>query len=93
MHIWRHINKIEIELKPVFYVKTMKFPSVEVNTNNTINLAFMFNRIFGEENAIEYIDNLDNGNVCIHFNQELPMTPEIEKFYALMKETGEIKFK
>ncbi len=68
----------------------MKFPSVEVNTNNKTNLAFMFNNIFGEENAIEYIDTLDNGNVCIHFNQDLPMTPSIQKFYEAMKVVGEV---
>lgn len=69
----------------------MKFPSVQVATRNPTQLAFIFNRIFGEENAIESIDQLDNDSVCIHFNQELPMTPDIEKFYQSMKEMGEIK--
>lgn len=71
----------------------MKFPSVEVTTTNPTKLAFIFNRIFGEENAIETIDHLSNGSVCIHFNQELPMTTEIEKFYQSMKEAGEITIK
>ncbi len=71
----------------------MKFPPVEVNTNNKVNLAFMFDRIFGEENAIESMDSLENGNVCLHFNQELPMTPNIEKFYAAMKVMGEVTMK
>jgi hypothetical protein len=71
----------------------MKFPSVEVNTSNKANLAFMFNRIFGEENAIDSIDTLDNGNVCIHFNQDLPMTSAIQKFYESMKEVGEVTMK
>jgi hypothetical protein len=69
----------------------MKFPSVEVNTINPTRLAFIFNRIFGEENAIESMDQLENGSVCIHFNQNLPMNPDIEKFYQSMKEMGEIK--
>jgi hypothetical protein len=69
----------------------MKFPSVEVTTTNSNKLAFIFNRIFGEENAIESIDKLENGSVCIHFNQDLPMTPEIEKFYQAMKDMGEVK--
>ena len=68
----------------------MKFPSVEVSTTNPTKLAFIFNRIFGEENAIESIDHLDNGSVCIHFNQDLPTTPDIEKFYQTMKEFGDI---
>ncbi len=71
----------------------MKFPSVEVNTTKKSNLAFLFNKIFGEENAIDSIDTLNNGNVCIHFNQDLPMTPDIQKFYEAMKEVGEVTMK
>lgn len=71
----------------------MKFPPVEVNTSNKVSLAFMFDRIFGEENSIESIDTLENGNVCLHFNQDLPMTPNIEKFYAAMTVVGEITIK
>jgi hypothetical protein len=68
----------------------MKFPPVEVNTTNKANLVFMFDRIFDEENAIESIETLDNGNVCLHFNQDLPMTPKIEKFYRAMEIVGEV---
>ena len=71
----------------------MKFPSVEVTTSNPTKLAFIFNQIFGEENSIDFIDHLENGSVCIHFNQDLPMTSEIEKFYQTMKEMGEITIK
>lgn len=71
----------------------MKFPSIELNTNKIHNLVFIFNQIFGEENVIESVDYLDNGYVCIHFNQDLPMTPNIEKFYRKMKDVGEIKIK
>ena len=70
-----------------------KFPSVQVTTSNPTRLSFIFNRIFGEENAIESIDHLNDGTVCIHFNQELPMTSDIEKFYQSMKEMGEITIK
>jgi hypothetical protein len=71
----------------------MKFPSIEVTTSSPTRLAFIFNRIFGEENAIESMDKLESGSVCVHFNQDLPMTPEIEKFYQSMKEMGEITIK
>jgi hypothetical protein len=70
----------------------MKFPSVEVNTKSSKYIIYLFNKIFGEENAIEYIeDQREDGIICVHFNQSLPMTPDIEKFYQAMKDTGEIK--
>jgi hypothetical protein len=68
----------------------MKFPSVEVNTTSSKHLIYIFNKIFGEENAVESIDYHEDGKVCIHFNQDLPMTPDIEKFYKSMQEMGEI---
>jgi len=71
----------------------MKFPPVEVNTTNTTSLGFLFDRIFGEENAIESIDTLENGNVCIHFNQDLPMTANIQKFYDGLRVVGEVTMK
>ena len=67
----------------------MKFPSIEVNTNNTKYLSFIFNKIFDEENAIDSIEELENGSICIHFNQTLPMTSKIQDFYRSAS-SGEI---
>lgn len=69
----------------------MKFPSIEVNTSSNIQLTYIFDRIFGEENSIESIERRDNC-VYIHFNQDLPMTPKIEEFYTSLRETGKIKY-
>lgn len=72
----------------------MKFPSIEVNNiSNTCNLLMIFDKVFGEENSVEFIEKLDNGTVRMHFNQELPMTQSIEEFYKRMKTDGETKIK
>ncbi len=76
--------------KELLFIMIMKFPSIEVNTTNTKYISFIFNKIFDEENAIDYIEELDNGSLCIHFNQNLPMTPKIQDFYHSAI-NGEIK--
>lgn len=72
----------------------MKFPSIEVNNiSDSCNLLMIFDKVFGEENSVEFIEKLDNGTVRMHFNQELPMTQSIEEFYKRMKTDGETKIK
>ena len=68
----------------------MKFPSIEVNTNTGKYMPFIFNQIFDEENAIDYVEELPSGSLCIHFNQTLPMTPKIQSFYKSFT-NGELK--
>jgi hypothetical protein len=68
----------------------MKFPSIEVNTASNIQLSYIFDTIFGEENSIDSIERRDD-RIYIHFNQDLPMTPKIEEFYTTLRETGKIK--
>ena len=61
----------------------MKFPPVIVNSYS-VSIMFMFDRIFGEENSVEYIEKVDD-TFHVHFNQSLPMTPEVQTFYETIK--------
>ncbi len=68
--------------------KVNRFPSIEINTQSVNQTIYYLNGIFGEEHAVESVEHFDNGYTRIHFDQSLPMTPAIERFYEKMRELG-----
>lgn len=68
----------------------IKFPPIETPSPMPYNIIYIINGIFGEENAIDYIYNIDNSSVRIYFNQSLPMTDQIIDFYANIKNNGKM---